>query len=250
MGLLYFVPGEKRGMASNPTKIAELGIGHAFESTPTAAEVIGGPAGDGVILVADAAHVRTGYYPHEQEWRKVPGSTAWVGRELDKPLESLSLARGKQFTGHFVTLADGKQWLVPVARQAFERDGQLAGAGCALPRATSVDDEGNWIVGDVQPAYAALWAVAERVWDQLVTQTTAAADEGVDDADEVHVSLSFGDLNDAALLALATNYRVGKAEVAMLGLFDTDCVIQVLRALVDLPTVDLFLKKKQTGQGG
>lgn len=243
MGLLYYVPGEKRGMATKPDQLAAAGIAYAFEKTPTATEVTTGPAGrEGVVLVADATDVRAGYYPHEQEWRKVPGSDSWVGRELDKPINPVSLARKQQFTGHLVTLADGQAWIVPVARSAWERDGELVGAGCALPRVTTVDDEGNWIVGDVRQEYATLWAVAERVWDQMTSQIAALQGESDED---VTVRIDFAGLNDAALLALATNYRVGKAEVAMLELFDTDCVIQILRALVDMPTVDAFLKKKQ-----
>ena len=54
----------------------------------------------------------------------------------------------------------------------------------------------------------------------------------------------FADVNDAALLALATNYRVGKAEVVLLGLFDDRATVEILKALIDWPTISAWLKKK------
>ena len=60
-------------------------------------------------------------------------------------------------------------------------------------------------------------------------------------------TFDFDGLHDAALTALSTNYRIGKAEVNALGLFDDSSATAILSALVDWPTVLKWKEKKTVG---
>jgi hypothetical protein len=248
MGLLYFLPGEKRSIT--PERVAELGLGYAFEGRHVANDAFDGPEGKpGAVLVADATRTKLGFYKDRQTWRPVPGTTAWVGRYTDEPVEPKDLQRRDALRGHWVTLADGQAWLVPVARGATERDGELV-CFVELPQYTEIDDAGEWVEGAIVPRYAALWDHATAWWDTLRAQGQPAeesSDEPGDAPAVPEVKFDFPGLHEAALAALAANYRIGRAEAALLQLFTKQSATSVLKALVDWPTVEEFLKKKFAG---
>ena len=240
--MLYFVPGAKRSITY--AEVCALSIGHAFEGRFAASEVFDGPTGTaGVVLSHDALRWLPAFYRERQTWRSVPGSTAWVGRYDDLPLEPAHLLRRDALRGHLVTLADGQEWQIPVARGASEREGELV-CYVNLPQYTEVDDAGEWREGAIVPRYAELWQHACDWWDTL----RGARVEG--EGDETQAGLSFAGLHDAALAALAANYRLGKPEASLLRLFTKPHAVEVLKALVDWPTVAEFLKKKAEASAG
>jgi hypothetical protein len=130
--------------------------------------------------------------------------------------------------------------MIPVARGFAESNGNT-GYCCALPTTVGVDDEGNWSPGEVVARHAKLWAIAQQCWDSM---RDSFQDEGAG-ASEARIAFDFADTHDAALLALSTNYRVGKVEVALLELFHDQCVGRILLAMVDFPTIVEWMNKKK-----
>lgn len=247
-GFLYFLPGQNRGIKI--ADLVKLGLGYAFERRMDVRGVPGGgPDGSPGVVIADPESVPDiGYYADRQTWRKIPGSANWVGHGNENRPTAADLQRNQMLDGHWVELADDAEWLVPVARASAEetfegpdgaKDSRLSWYQ-KLPEATSIDEEGNWIRDGVLARYRPLWETAVRWWDAR----SGAAMPDASEQGTVRVTFDFDGLNDAAVLALGANYRVSKIEAAMLGLFDDQCVIRILDALVDWPVIEKWLKKK------
>jgi hypothetical protein len=62
---------------------------------------------------------------------------------------------------------------------------------------------------------------------------------------EARVQLDMAWRLDGAVTALAANYRLGRLEAAMLGILNDVKMNEILRALVDWPTVLALHKKKE-----
>lgn len=239
-GLLYYVPERKHALVDD---LDELGLAYAFERDCTPRGTRGPDGADGVIL-ADCERVeRIGYYADRQQWQKIPGNPAgaWVGRYTDGAIKPEDLERIETLPGHMVRLADGQEWLVPVARGWAEQGGEAVWY-VALPQKTQVDENGNWTQGDVLDRYGPLWQLARRWWDFQFA--TAAEDE----PEGAQPGFDFAARADAAVTALAVNYRLSPIEVSLLGLFADGIPQQILMAVVDWPTMQKFLKKKQQDQ--
>jgi hypothetical protein len=245
-GCLYYLPGE----SSNITvaTVRSLGLSYAFETDRCSARgVTRGPEDSGPgVVVADPLYVPDHlirFESDQQTWLKLPGCNKYVGMYTDEHRPgSTDLQRSTVLPGHLVTLGDGNDWICPIARGHADEEDALTWHN-ALPQARTIDPEGNWILGDVVDKYRALWDTACRFWDVFNTALTeAGAEKSAESKQEV--SFSFADENDAALRALPANYRVGKAEVALLGLFNTQAVSGILRALIDWPTAEKWLQKK------
>lgn len=212
------------------------GIGYAWPDQRTKRETLKGPGGTAQgVVVADARLPadRVGFWPDRQTWSKVPGSTAWCGYYTDEPPTPEELLRAEPLPGHRVELADGRPWLVPVARGVAE-DGWYH----TLPRQSVLDESGQWTRGDVVAKYGRLWETACQWWDALNAATVESA------GDAARLVFDFAGIHDAAVVALSANYRLGRIEAALLGIFDDRCVRRVLDALVDWPTLEEFAKKK------
>ena len=246
-GFVYYIPEKTRSIGIED--VIQAGLGHAFGprdgTSVTAVEVARGPDdGPAGIVIGDPGCVEPsliGYYPDRQEWLKVPGTEAFVGWRPEQPPGPGDLARPNTLDGHDVRLGDGNRWLIPVARGLVEQDGELRYV-ISVPTSTSIDENGNWTSGSVVGRYKPLWDLACRWWDAV---GRSLVEDDHDDSQTVR--FNFDGLNDAALDVLATNYRVGKAEVAALGLFDSRCVYEVMNAVVDMPAIMAFFKKKASG---
>lgn len=246
-GLLYYLPGKSEHVVL--ADLAAAGLGYAFERELIARGVQRGPEGQGVgVVVADPrlTESKLGYWPEKQSWRKVPGLEAWVGFYPDDRPQPVELLRRQVVPGHEVELADGRHWLIPVARAAVEEQDEIVGYQSALPETTAIDDNGHWVRGGLLPRYDELWALALRWWDAL---TKAGADQSAEAAETNRVEFDFAGVMDGALIALAANYRIGKADVALLGLFDEQRAIAILNALVDWPTFKRWVQKKTAAAG-
>ena len=248
-GFLYYLPELDRSIKIDDARAAGLGYafarricGNTFHTT----EPFGGP---GVVFADPDRVAKIGFYK-EQTWRPVPGKPYWIGFYPERRPGPADLARPKMLDGHFVRLADGNDWLVPVARGWHDEDG---GAGWyhAVPRTADLDDAGNWIQGDVVAEYRELWDLATAWWDVKAAAADAVADDAGGERVAVPWSLNTlaGSL-DAAVAALAVNYRLSKFEVAALGLFDTHSAQRILDAVVDWPTFARWLEKKTAATGG
>ena len=259
-GLLYYLP-DRRGVT--PEQLKELGLGHAFDPSSAIAKrgVSKGPDDGPGVVVADVARVPAhlvGFHPAKQAWRKIPGSRTdsgegsekqlWVGRYTDSPVLPSDLALNKQLDAYEVTLGDEQPWLIPVARGRLAKEDSLRWYP-ALPEAADIDEAGEWISRGVVPKYADLWKLAEDYWDLRWPGSAEDADEDEKEnkppaAGRVRITFDFAGSADAAVAALAVNYHVAKAEVALLGLLTDECIREILDALIDWPVVEEWMKKK------
>jgi len=261
---LYFIAGD----GNTPPRredLPGLGIGHAFEQGGGMA-VCGVSHGiDGLRghVLADPGRMdsqRVGYYPDAQQWRRMPGRPAdapavFVGIYRDSPPTPANLRRREMLTGHDVKLADGHDWHVPVARGLSDTGGTMR-QYIALPCTFGIDDAGDWTANTVEARFAPLWEAA-RQW----VDATALMSGKPDDSDAPGDSdttpepppeadgMSMTDAANFATLALSTNYRVARAEVAMLGLLNQMNVGRVLNALIDLPTFARWAAKNAIAAG-
>lgn len=246
-GFLYYIEAAKSDVKIEALR--QLGLGYAFDKQGdfTAAVVTRGPGDSGPgIVIADTRRLGErglGLYLDQQVWRMIPCAgdrKLMVGHYKDHPPRPVDVARSTQLPGHPVVLADGQSWLIPVARAFSEQNGKV-GFVENLPQCVGVDEKGNWTRDGVKPQFAALWELATKWWDQVVA---VLQDTDLPDTGTVEISFEFAGRNDAALLALSTNYAIGKTETAMLGLFDDQCSGLILSALIDMPSINLYLKKK------
>ena len=211
-----------------PQDLTVWGLGHAFDGSPSRRATANGPNGQGGVVIGVGESI--GYFPETQTWTQLPAidgaPTRWLG--LPKPPPKLapeSLRRATQLPGHLVTLADGQQWLVPAAKR-FDVNSQRYDR--AVGSRLRLNSAGEWMVEDVLPQYAELWAAATRWFDYR--------DDG---------SLMVAEAADMCVVALTTNYRVSRAEVGALGLLDDKTTIaEVLNAVIDQPTFVEWCQKK------
>jgi len=228
-GFTYYVPTD----LTQPTAELVADLAYALDYPNVAVRgVRGGPDNGNGLAIGPADADRLGYFADRQTWKPLPGSDAWLGWYTDQPPTPDDLARPDGLAGHLVTLGDGRQWVAPVARGVIDA-GETLDWYYATPRQVDVDDAGEWVAGEVVPKYRELWQLAVAWWDAKKAGTL----EGT------NLTFDFANYNDGALTALATNYRVGRFEVAKLGLFDEHNPAAILDALVDWPTVTEWLKK-------
>lgn len=237
-GLLYFIPGAQPGVAKLP-ELRKLGLGYAFDEPAGAAQVTRGPSGQPGVIVADKATVpeqQRGYFPDRQRWLAIPGNEhgVQVGLTLAAPPAPAELARPQMLPGHLVKLADGHAWHAPVARQIDAEAEQIIGH-CVLPMSLGFDAAGQWTATSVQAMYQPLWTIAVTWWNAVI-----AAEETEEGA-----TVSFAGLLDSAVTALQANYRVSRAECVLLELLTVQHARGILNALIDYPTILVWLKKKQ-----
>ena len=255
MPFLYYLPGLQSGLPLETARAA--GLAYALDGPISTVGVRGGPdGGDGVVL-ALAKSIQPeelSYHPDRQTWRKIPACSAWVGLSPESRVQgpgshstlgsqlSTSLARAKQLGGHEVVLADGRRWLVPMARGWVEQDGDLRWYH-NLPQQSVLADDGRWSEGDVLPRYAPLWELAMRFED---ARRVAVSVETPGDGESVRVQFDFDGLHQAAVRCLQENYRIGPAEAALLNLLTADISREICEALIDIPTRLEWFKKKQS----
>ena len=212
-------------------------------------EVVGeGPGNKGagvlVVIKANVSAGEIGYYPDKQIWETIPKSDVLVGMYTDDPPTPEDLQRPTILDGHLVALEDNHQWMIPVARAVAEVDGEVV-AYDKLPHNVGTDSEGNWSRNGTLPKFSNLWKLALRWWEAIAGELEGQAIEG---RDKVGITMEFNDIAEGAFEALQTNYRVGRREVSMLGLFSDQSMYQILHALVDMPTIQVFAKKKLIAQ--
>lgn len=231
MGFLYYIEAEQ--FQGTVEDVRRAGLEYAFESPPMVRAASQGPGGKSGFVVSGNEDL--GFYPAKQIWRKNIGPIGpmWVGKDNAATIGPRELLRARVLNGHLVTLADGRQWLCPIARKLVDApDGAQAWSN-ALPRKWDVDDAGRWITGAVLPRYAALWEEVDWIWEYFKTADGQATVDGQK-------------AGHAAALALAANYRIGPTECGLLDLIDDQTVFEVLGALVDWPRVIEVVKKKMS----
>jgi hypothetical protein len=262
-GLLYYIGGERNTIAA--AELRAIGLDYAFDQGENvqARGVQHGPDGGRGLIVARTDQEDVGYYPARQRWvrllaaasgdaqpvcgqpcqadgeaRRIP---VWVGMVTDRAAPGPEeLARQELLDGHMIELLDGRRWLVPIARATVQSDGMLV-ARMNLPAPCVPDEQGRWRIGPVLPCWESLWRRAERVWDGLEAE--------IEDEAEGGRQLTASEALDIAVAALRANYRIERGEAGLLGLLDQQRAMKICGALVDLPTIRDWLKKKAAAAG-
>ncbi|MBE3131958.1 MAG: hypothetical protein IMZ55_00665 [Acidobacteria bacterium] len=257
MGLLYYLP----GLNSRPTpeQIRAAGLGYALDGCAVSAVgVTGGPdGGSGQLLTRDDPQrpALVGYYPAKQTWRKVAQSPIpnpqspipnhpWIGLTTAEPPGPDDLQRRDALAGHTVRLGDGRLWTVPIARAHAEDDASVWRWYQRLPETCELDEQGQWVRGQVVARYRELWDLAAAWWEAFLM-----GGQRDETAEGTVMRFDFAGSADAAVRILACNYRIGRMEAAMLGLLDERSVSEILGAVIDWPTRQAWLKKKADSAG-
>lgn len=202
-----------------------------FRSEVCASEPNGGPGKKpGTLLVplpADGQPPnRLGYFPRDQHWEENPGGAdAWLGYNLAEPPTPERLARRKRFPGYDVELADGNRWEIPILR--------APGTRSSLPHRFAYDKENGWKL-KLDPSYAELWQMAETAWNYY------AGDGGI----------TWDFFADYATACLGLNYRIGRAELSLLGLLDTTNRNALIEATLDIPFLQTCFSDEQKKTAG
>lgn len=236
--MLYFVPKRKSVSAG---QLRELGLAYAIDS-PVTRETMRGPGNQAGILVADSSLVdpaRLRYAKDEQEWRKLPGagedgpSVGRYGTERHPTPDQL--ARPRQLPGPEIELLDGQRWTVPLIRtwQLHDTDPRILYHD-AVPRVLDIDDSGKFVTGAFVPQFAALAArgiaAAESIYNQLTGRDSTGA------------ALEPQEVLGLAVDLLGTNYRVGRAEIALMRILDEELANAIVRLSLDLTALVDHLK--------
>ena len=218
---LYFLAGVQ---SCSESTLQELGILDRFlAGGRTVAWMINpcasGPFGQSGGLVAPG--VRPPEYSEKQTW--VRGGERWyVGLEdAALPPGPEDLVREIGLDGYEKCLGDGNHWRIP---RLLRWDSQKLEHEPAVPRQIqrNVREDGSLKYAlDVPSEFKALVEIAKRSWEDHVHERTVSIERLFEDAAAV----------------LAANYRLGPAEVGLLGLIDPAKAQEILGACFDLPVI-------------
>jgi hypothetical protein len=214
-GFLYFLKGVN---IVNSSVIDKFGLSYAISPLDEFTQrQAAGPDGDGMLLCLGNNAERLFFKPDEQVWAKC--GNYYVGHYKNElPVES-ALRRKRQLAGHYVELADGERWLIPIAR--------IISGGSALPQSLILGDNGEILTGEM-PQYAGFSAKAQKLWQDFRIENKW--DEGTP-------QLTAKDRMELAIDALAWNYRIGRIEVNMLHLLTTQNLAELMAVIIDVPTL-------------
>jgi hypothetical protein len=167
---------------------------------------------------------------------KLEAGAYWVGVDRERPVRPEDIERAEPFAGHRVPLDDDQIWTVPIARR--------------LPHCHGLDDRGAYC-RQIHPRFAAFWQRSESFAAELLTVvrqlTLMATRKGAKPTDTLNAQFDMAETFDFAVEALAMNYRLNAELVTTLGLLDDCGLLDVVKAVVDLPTLIGAEREKKKG---
>lgn len=187
----------------------------------------GPDGGSGVIAGWGELGKITAYRPASQVWHKVVKQTladgtvldagrAWIGWDRDDPPTPENLARRKQMTGSRLRLADGHEWLIPIARH--------------LPMLLGLADD-ETVSRTVIPQYRKFW---QDSYGMLTHFTTESAEVGIDPVVGI----------DYCASALAVNYRMNRDLASCLSLLDSHLFWEIPKIVCEYDKLAEWVEKK------
>ena len=224
--IIYFVPNVP---AVPPEMLADLGLDAVIGSV-SQGPITSGPGGAGGILLAAAAGPKTPLR-YDAAWRWAPDSPAkryYLGYDPKNRPTPADLLRADAPGGEPVELADGNQWLTPIAR--------FHAGGTQLPVRIGKDAETGERNYRVEAAYMGLWDAAGDVFtDNLrALAVWAAKENGQKPPADLPEPMSGERRIEIAAMALSVNYRLGVSEVETLEMLSDRHVSDVLGVLADI----------------
>ena len=228
-GFIYFLPGAP---AANDARLKDAGLSHVIGRPYSFGAIDRGPGGGSGCLVA-LDGMALAFAP-DQEWREVSELHVFIGWPKEAKPMPTQLARPDLVDGHAVKLSDGQEWIVPLAR-AF---------GLAGPRHKSyrLGPGGKWVLAETVERLMELESDAAEIFGEIDQQVKVAAEAAKAGKEwpGLHTTLR----PDVAAKALMLNYFIGAPEIDALRLLGTDNVGAVQLALIDWPTLEAELQKK------
>lgn len=228
-GFLYFLPDAPAALKG----LDDWGLGHVGK--PLTVRQARTKMGDGVLVAkADGASVE--YAESQQTWRKIPDRftkrEAWLGYWNDQPPTEKDLAKTKQIAGQAVQLLGGEKWVVPRLRKFLDSDAATIHYVPTLPTLLDYNAEGQLIIGEVVPAYRAVWEMALRVGEQLAFGA----------AEDQEGRLTEAEVLEFAGPVLGLNYHASIFELIVLGVLGIDEGREVVRVALDMKGFEGRLK--------
>jgi hypothetical protein len=225
-GFLYYVTSRA---AMNKASLEALGLGPVFGkgSVPNVG-VTGGPDGkNGVVFVCGPEPGQesqvAGYFPDKQEWVECVTDGYWLGWAKGAKPGPEDLARASMIPGYVGKLNDDGEFLIPILVSDCQET--------AVPKALSRGTSGKWDQETPLPQYAALCRDAEEALPPL--KALLWPEDTPDDEDPPE-PLSREAMVDLAIRGLQVNYRLGPAEVNVLGLLTTHNIASIVALMIDI----------------
>lgn len=232
-GFLYAVP--EVGGKTPADLVKEYNLGYAFDADPLPIQLSrSGPGDEPATILVDPRRlsgIEPGYYPGQQRWQKRDaslGKVCQIGYFIDHPPKPADLLRQTFMDSLRVRLADGEEWLVPLAS--------------ALPRPMVLVD-GVWKQGPPEGLAFELSELARQFVELAVEAIrNSSAQQGI-----ASFTMPGGD-EAAACKFLAANYVIGPQEASILRLFwdrGVSKASEILATGSDWDLVVEALKKKR-----
>jgi len=170
-----------------------------------------GPDGmSGTLVCAGARDSQpVGMYPARQKWEQ--WGAVWIGRDTEDPPQPIDLQRPQMLSGYERELG-GIVWTVPVVRRGGMRP--------ALPQSMARTPAGEFELR-LRDEWREPWEQSGKIWDQIVDPKPCP----------------FAEVFDLCCSMLSLNYRVGPAELSILGTVDTTNWQTIYECVADWPTV-------------
>lgn len=213
---LYYFPGAK-SQSDVEGVIEGAGLDGVIEPGNRLYGSSTGPDGLGGMIMVNGGDPSPRYLEDLQRWHECADGAFWVGYTTESPPGPADLARPELVDGHLVRLEDGQDWLVPVVR-AFM-------GGTHLPERVSLSASGE-VETRLLPSYVDLSRRLEAVFDMVQESDGRITFETTQEP------------FDLASDGLGVNYFAGRWELSALGIFTTVNLIDVLEALLDVPTYE------------
>lgn len=234
-GIMLYIPG---GTGATAADLSRLGAGDLLDPSvsilPFPCER--GPDGkSGQLIIFDRADIHTPHRFHAESQTWIPAAKSgdlearryWVGFDTAKRPGPAELQRVDLFDGMPVLLADGKQWIIPVADY--------------LPQRLTRDTDTGAEVRVPSPQHEDFVREANRIYEHMMSSGFAAVLEK-DLTAQIPGGLTF------AGKSLAKNYRVNADVVDVLGLVNDQEALEIAMVAVGIkPFLDMAQKKSAVG---
>lgn len=168
-----------------------------------------------------------GYFPDRQHWEKRDGY--WLGWSVDKqgrpiPPTPAGCLRHENHGGVPVKLADGQEWLVPIAQQ--------------LPHAHTYDAKSGQWQRLVKDPFREYWDETLKFYMAWVASFTGEEPGSVES--------TWGQAANFATLAIGLNYYLTPGLMSEFGLFDDAALQRVQEAAMEAAAILTVAAQKKT----
>lgn len=225
-GFLYYIP----GVQSLASPLASLS--HIGKTLAQRGVFSNGPDGGGGLLLAiGGAHTPAVKVDlANQTWVKAACGEYWIGTENGKTPGPFDLAKREIVGGHFVTLADGNDWLIPCARSDVRQ--------IDLPQSLRLGPNGEW-VSETLPEFLEFCDRVERSYESFFEVMQAqreyrSAENVIPDSELIALAVD----------GLSVNYHLSAQEISVLGLLTSANLFGIIGALFDWPTIERIVARE------